>query len=86
MQRYALINSQNIVENIVSWDGVSEWTPPENMICLNVENISCDIGSTYNGSIFIKPKPVELEPISQPTKEELIAQINALSAQINALT
>jgi len=86
MQRYALINSQNIVENIAFWDGVSEWTPPKNMICINVENIECDIGSIYNGSTFVKPEPVVIAPILQPTKEELIAQVNALTAQIKALT
>jgi len=61
MQNYALINNQNIVENVVSWDGLSEWTPPENMTCVNIENLECGIGCTYNGSIFIKPEPVELE-------------------------
>ena len=87
MQRYALINSENIVENIVSWDGVSGWTPPENMTCFNVEGIQCDIGSTYNGSIFIAPEQIVVEPTPAPapTKEELLAQLNALSAQIQAL-
>jgi hypothetical protein len=64
MQRYALINSENIVENIVSWDGVSEWTPPENMTCINVESIQCDIGSSYDGTVFTPP--ARLEP-TQPT-------------------
>lgn len=95
MQRYALINNQSIVENIVSWDGVSEWTPPENMTCVNVENIFCDIGWTYNGSVFTAPEIVVVEPMlepvvvattPEPTREELIAQLNALSAQIQAIT
>lgn len=86
MQRYALINNQNIVENIVSWDGVSSWTPPENMICLNVEGIQCDIGSTYNGSTFITPKRVVVVPTPEPTKEELLAQLQTLTQQIQSLT
>jgi len=86
MPNFALINNQNIVENVISWDGLSEWNPPENMICVNIENLECGIGCIYDGSIFIKPKPVELEPTPQPTKEELLAQLNALSAQIQALT
>lgn len=86
MQRYALINSENIVENIASWDGQAEWTPPENMICLNVENIQCDIGWTYNGSTFIAPERIVVTPTPEPTREELLAQFNALSAQIQALT
>lgn len=55
MQRYALINNENIVENIVSWDGVSEWTPPENTTCFNVEDIECEIGSSYDGTAFTPP-------------------------------
>jgi len=86
MQRYALINSLNIVENLIIWDGVSEWNPPIDMTCVNVETIDCDIGSIYNGSTFVKPEPVVIAPTLQPTKEELIAQLNALSTQINALT
>ena len=85
MQRYALINNQNIVENIVSWDGVSRWTPPENMTCLNVEGIQCDIGSTYNGSIFIAPERTVIAPPVSPTKEELLAQLQALTKQIQTL-
>jgi len=86
MQRYALINNLNIVENIISWDGISEWTSPINIICLNVENIECGIGWTYNGTTFIQPEEIVQEVLLKPTKEELIAQINALSAQIQELT
>lgn len=85
MQRYALINNQNIIDNIVSWDGESNWTPPENMTCVNVENIFCDIGWTYNGSVFTAPEVVVVAPVLEPTREELLAQLNALSAQIQAL-
>ena len=27
MNRYAVINSANIVVNMVLWDGISDWTP-----------------------------------------------------------
>ena len=89
MYKYALINNQNIVENVISWDGESNWTPPENMTCLNVENVECGIGWSYDGSVFTEPvfvvKTPEPEAIP-PTKDELLAQLNALSAQIKSLT
>jgi hypothetical protein len=91
MYKYALINKQNIVENVISWDGESNWTPPENMTCLNVENIECGIGWSYDGSVFTEPVAVVRTPeptpeVIPPTREELLAQLNALSAQIQSLT
>jgi len=92
MYKYALINNQNIVDNIILWDGVDSWQPPENMTCINVENIVCSIGWSYDGSVFTKPEtavvvtPEPTPEVIPPTKEELLAQLNALSAQIQALT
>jgi len=91
MNKYALINNQNIVDNIVLWDGGDSWQPPENMTCINVESIDCGIDWIYDGSVFTAPEEVVLtpEPLPEPTpptKEELLVQLNALSAQIQALT
>ena len=46
-----------------------------------------DIGWDYIDGQFVdnRPVPVEPEPAAAPTKEELLAQLNALSAQIQAL-
>lgn len=94
MNKYALINNQNIVDNIVIWDGGDSWQPPENMTCINVESIDCSIGWVYDGSVFNEPEVIEViaevievtpEP-TPPTREELLSQLNALSAQIQALT
>lgn len=27
MSKYAIVNSENIVENVCVWDGVSDWSP-----------------------------------------------------------
>jgi hypothetical protein len=91
MNKYALINNQNIVDNIVIWDGGDSWQPPQTMTCINVENIDCSIGWTYDGSVFTAPVVIEVtpeptpEPIP-PTREELLAQLNEISAQIQLLT
>lgn len=88
MYKYALINNQNIVDNIIVWDGGDSWQPPENMTCINVEDIECNIGWIYDGSVFTAPEIVVVtpEPTPEPTREELLAQLNSLSAQIQALT
>jgi len=62
--RYALINNQNIIDNIISWDGETEWTPPENMTVINVDGVDCGIGWTYDGTVFTPPAKLEL---TQPT-------------------
>ena len=67
MNKYALINNQNIVDNIVLWDGSDSWQSPEDMICINVKDIECGIGWTYDGNVFTAPLVVEpTEPI-EPT-------------------
>lgn len=42
---YALVNSENIVVNIILWDGVSQWTPPPELIA--VQSNTLQIGDTY---------------------------------------
>lgn len=43
---YVLVNSQGICENKFLWDGVSEWTPPnDTLICKETEvGINLEIG------------------------------------------
>ncbi|WP_178380922.1 hypothetical protein [Serratia fonticola] len=36
MDKYAVINSKKEVVNIISWDGISEWSPPEGQQAINV--------------------------------------------------
>lgn len=51
-----------------------------------VEATEGSIGWLYDGQTFTNPKPpMVVEPPPAPTKEELLAQINALAAQIQAL-
>jgi hypothetical protein len=50
-----------------------------------IEATEGGIGWTYaNGAFTAPPKPEVIEPVA-PTKEELITQLAALSAQIQAL-
>jgi hypothetical protein len=43
------------------------------------------IGWKYNGTNFTEPDPVVAPVVTTPTKEQLMAQLAALSAQIQAL-
>ncbi len=56
MDRYAVINSQNKVVNIVKWDGVSKWSPPAGCIVV-LSEAGAGIGGTYdpNTKVFTPP-------------------------------
>lgn len=44
-----------------------------------------DQGWLFDGENFSPPPPVEIPEVVPPTKEELLAQLQALQAQIEAL-
>ena len=44
------------------------------------------IGWKYDGTTFTEPDPIVIEPTPAPTKEQLMAQLNAIQAQIQALS
>ena len=51
-----------------------------------IGNKAVGIGWKYDGTNFTEPDPLpEPEPTPAPTKEQLMAQLAALSAQIQAL-
>lgn len=50
-----------------------------------VEATDGGIGWTYANGVFIAPPEPEVVAIPAPTKEELLAQLNKIAAQIQAL-
>jgi len=48
MNRHAIVVA-SVVENVILWDGVAEWAPPDGatVVALFVDE-SCDIGWTYD--------------------------------------
>jgi hypothetical protein len=56
--RYAVINSQtNLVENVIIWDGVSQWTPPENCYVEPLTNPHAGIGWSFINGELSAPAP-----------------------------
>jgi hypothetical protein len=53
---YAVINSQtNIVDNVIAWDGVSNWTPPNGCFVVLIGDSMASIGWSYINGQFIPP-------------------------------
>lgn len=72
---YAVVRADTgIVENVVVWDGVSEWLPPDGCFAV-VNGDGAGIGWSYVDGVFIPPEP------TPPTAEELeFANISLLRA------
>jgi hypothetical protein len=70
MRTWALIKN-NIVENVIVWDGESEWTSPESFIVVEITNSNTSIGWTYIDGVFEPPLlPVEIIPEQLPENAE----------------
>lgn len=63
MLRFAIVNDQNIVENIIVWDGEEPWSPCHDSDDLVlIEGISCAPGMIRNDDgTFSHPEPEVVE-------------------------
>ena len=50
MNQYALVNkTTSVVEGVIIWDGVAEWTPPDGMDAIKLlESDVVHVGGTRN--------------------------------------
>lgn len=69
MFQYAIVNdSTGLVENIIIWDGVSDWSAPDGFEV--VQSDVAGIGWSYGDKQFVAP---DLPPLPIPTAEEILA-------------
>lgn len=87
-QRAALVDSNNIVQNVVVYQDGDIFPEGLTPVILGVTEV-VSIGHIHNGdTTFTDPNPpvvVEPEPAPQPTLAELQAQLAQITAHINAL-
>ena len=69
MKRYAIINSNGLVDNIILWDEATQWSPPEGMTMVKVEDIVCSIGWKYENEVFTDPNPPTETPVTDTPAE-----------------
>ncbi|EPE9235543.1 hypothetical protein ACSPOM_001576 [Klebsiella pneumoniae] len=53
--KWAVINVDGIVVNIIVWDGAEEWMPPEGMTVIKCGDKPFSIGGSYKNGIFTPP-------------------------------
>lgn len=96
MYRYAVINKDGDVMNVVIWDGVTQWNPPKDHIAVREDKV--DVFDKYDRATktftrFDKRADYEshvipnlMKPQDQPAQipnEDLMARIKALEDLIN---
>lgn len=65
MKKYAVIDPNGVVNNVILWDEASSWQPPEGHSIVKVEELFCDIGWKYENGEFVKPPE---EPTAEPAQ------------------
>lgn len=71
IMKYAVINSSNIVENIIVWDGSAPYNSGEGMTLVEIQDgVFCSVGWLYDPATqtFTDPNP-QPEPAPEPTPE-----------------
>lgn len=69
MPNYAVVDSNDVVQNIIVWDEVSQWQPPEGHSLVKADDVACNIGWKHNNGVFSDPNPPE-EVIVKPNPEQ----------------
>lgn len=58
LKTYAVINEvTKLVENVVIWDGVSTWAPPEGTFAQLITVSGPGIGWTFENEVFVDKRP-----------------------------
>lgn len=86
--RAALIDNNNVVQNIIVWNNDENHIAPEGLtpIVLADHTIPVCIGWVHEGNTtFIDPNPEDVQILAEPTLAELQAQIAALTTQLASL-
>lgn len=77
-----LDSASKVVINVIELEESVQWIAPEGTELAPQHDGS--VGDIWNGTQFIKPI-VEQVQLEKPTKEQLLAQLQALQSQIQAL-
>lgn len=85
MNRYALVDADGLVVNVLLWDGEAEWAPPDDLTLLRLADDSpVQLGDTIDakGNVITRA-PAELPP---PTVDYVVEQVKANLAKATTIT
>lgn len=76
-KRYALVDSNGLIQNVIIWDGVSEWSPPDGLTEVEDTAQVATIGGTYLNGVFTAPPP---PPPLLPPPPRSVSRMQAIVA------
>ena len=85
--RHAILKD-NVVVNVIEYDTIQTGCPEGLEDVIAIASEEGQIGWVYADGIFTNPNPpviVEIPALLPPTPAELMAQLNAIQAQIAAI-
>ena len=85
--RHAILKD-NVVVNVIEYDTIQTGCPEGLEDVIAIASDDGNIGWVYADGVFTNPNPpviVDIPALLPPTPEELMAQLNAIQAQIAAL-
>ena len=87
--RASLVDGSGLIVNVIVVDEGVEYVPPEGLTLVADPADMAEPGGSWDGNAFHRPPPPPAppEPVAPaaPTKEQLLAQLAALQAQIEAV-
>lgn len=64
---YAVLNSDSLVVNVVVFNGIDAWNPPEGCTSVEIpEDSGAGIGWSYVDGEFVSPEPPPLDSDEDP--------------------
>lgn len=85
--RASLVDGSGLIVNVIVVDEGVEYVPPEGLTLVADPADIAEPGGSWDGNTFHPPPPPPAPPVAPaaPTKEQLLAQLAALQAQIEAV-
>lgn len=82
--RYAVIDQNNLVTNVIMWDGVTQWQPPAGYVVKETQEAA--IGDIWMEGLqdYVRPLSIMKTPEDDTSKAERAAAYNEAKARLAA--
>lgn len=84
MLRHGVVNKEGKVVNVIVWDGVTQFNPPDDHILIRHEEININDMWDHEQQVLFKQEPIvqEIEIKPQVSLEDIQRQLDELKAQL----
>ena len=82
--RYAVIDQNNVVTNVVMWDGVTQWQPPAGYVVKETQEAGMGDIWMENLQDYVRPLSIMKPPEDDISKAEREAAYNEAKARLAA--